>query len=58
MITLPSASTPWAWNTDLPISRPIVVIVCMLGSSKIVGALTAPTFMALTCRWTSRPQHH
>ena len=23
----------------------------------IVGALTAPTFMALTCRWRSRPQH-
>src|SRR5665213_2504616 len=25
---------------------------------QIVGALTAPTFMALTCRWRSRPQHH
>src|SRR6202047_3130183 len=24
---------------------------------RIVGALTAPTFMALTCRWRSRPQH-
>src|SRR5450631_798958 len=24
---------------------------------QIVGALTAPTFMALTCRWRSRPQH-
>src|ERR1700756_342120 len=23
---------------------------------QIVGALTAPTFMALTCRWRSRPQ--
>src|SRR5262245_50863128 len=23
----------------------------------IVGALTAPTFMALACRWRSRPQH-
>jgi hypothetical protein len=21
-------------------------------------AVTAPTFMALTCRWSSRPQHH
>src|SRR5450756_2684842 len=25
---------------------------------QIVGALTAHTFMALTCRWRSRPQHH
>jgi hypothetical protein len=24
----------------------------------LVGALTAPTSMALTCRWRSRPQHH
>jgi hypothetical protein len=24
---------------------------------QIVGALTAHTFMALTCRWMSRPQH-
>src|SRR5258708_14824608 len=24
----------------------------------MVGALTAPTSMALTCRWWSRPQHH
>jgi hypothetical protein len=24
---------------------------------RIVGALTAPTFMALACRWRSRPQH-
>jgi hypothetical protein len=24
---------------------------------QIVGALTAPTFMALTCRWRSRSQH-
>src|SRR3954470_24986597 len=23
----------------------------------MVGALTAPAFMALTCRWRSRPQH-
>src|SRR5436190_24402918 len=25
---------------------------------RIVGALTAPTSMALPCRWRSRPQHH
>src|SRR5271154_6537822 len=25
---------------------------------RIVGASTAPTSMALTCRWRSRPQHH
>jgi hypothetical protein len=24
---------------------------------RIVGALTAPTSMALPCRWRSRPQH-
>src|SRR5471032_672680 len=24
---------------------------------QIVGALTAPTSVALTCRWRSRPQH-
>jgi hypothetical protein len=24
---------------------------------RIVGALTAPTSLALTCRWRSRPQH-
>src|ERR1039457_4115805 len=28
-----------------------------VGLLQIVGALTAPTFMALTCRWRSRPQH-
>src|ERR1035437_2919175 len=56
-MTLPCASTPWTWNTDLAMSRPIVLIACMLGSSDS-GALTAPTFMALTCRWRSRPQHH
>src|SRR5512144_555977 len=27
------------------------------GLFSIGGALTAPTFMALTCRWRSRPQH-
>ena len=44
---------------DLPVvqSRPIVVIVCMIWLLQIVGALTAPTSMALTCRWRSRPQH-
>src|SRR5450759_2165816 len=56
MTTWPSASTPWTWNTDLAMSRPIVLIACMLGSSNC-GALTAHTFMALTCRWRSRPQH-
>src|ERR1700733_9022283 len=35
-------------------SRPIVVIVCMTWLLRIVGALTAPTSMALTCRWRSR----
>src|ERR1039457_1820615 len=31
------ASTPWTWKTDLAMSRPIVVIACMLGSSKLWG---------------------
>src|SRR5260370_11471929 len=39
-------------------SRPIVVIVCMARSSESWEPLTAPAFMALTCRWRSRPQHH
>src|ERR1700721_2677047 len=38
-------------------SRPIVGIVCMTWLLRIVGALTAPTSMALTCRGRSRPQH-
>src|SRR5437879_1455774 len=33
-MTLPSASTPWTWNTDFAISRPIVVTACMVGSSE------------------------
>ena len=37
MATCPCASMPWTWNSDLAISRPIVVIVCMLASSKLWG---------------------
>src|SRR6185437_348437 len=32
--TPPAASTPWTWKTDFAMSRPIVVIVCMFGSSE------------------------
>ena len=32
---------PWTWNTDLAISRPIVVIVCIFGSSKLWGLNSA-----------------
>ena len=39
------------------VSGKTVVIACMLGSSKLWGALTAPTFAELTCRWRSHPQH-
>src|SRR6185437_6728016 len=39
-------------------SRPIVVTVCMGSSSESLGALAAPTYVALACRWRSRPQHH
>src|SRR5258705_2134411 len=34
MTAWPAASTPWTWKTDLAISRPIVVIVCMAHSSE------------------------
>jgi hypothetical protein len=37
MTAWPAASTPWTWKTDLAMSRPIVVIVCMFGSSKSWG---------------------
>src|SRR5580704_5132666 len=29
----------------------------MIWLLRIIGALTAPTSMALSCRWRSRPQH-
>src|SRR4029077_20962421 len=32
--TWPTASTPWTWKTDLAMSKPIVVIVCMARSSE------------------------
>src|SRR5436190_7668315 len=38
-------------------SKPIVVIVCMLSSSESWEPQTTPTSLALTCRWRSRPQH-
>ena len=34
---LPPDDYSWTWNTDLAMSRPIVVTVCMLGSSKLRG---------------------
>src|SRR5215475_5162573 len=39
-------------------SKPIVVIACMLSSSESWEPQTAPTSLALACRWRSRPQHH
>src|SRR5580704_19175729 len=48
---------PCTWKTDLAMSRPMVVIDCMIWLLRIVGCQQAPTFMALTCRWRSRPQH-
>src|SRR5215475_5292750 len=38
-------------------SKPIVVIACMFSSSESWEPQTAPTSLALTCRWRSRPQH-
>src|SRR5476649_2777217 len=37
MTTWPSTSTPCTWKTDFAMSRPIVVITCMFGSSKLWG---------------------
>src|SRR5476649_2952602 len=37
MTTWPSTSTPCTWKTDFAMSRPIVVITCMFGSSKSWG---------------------
>ena len=42
-------------RTDLAMSRPIVVTVCIAPPNR--GSPTAPTSMALMCRWRSRPQH-
>src|SRR5664279_4130036 len=33
-VTWPPASTPWTWKTDLAMSKPMVVIVCMARSSE------------------------
>src|SRR5262245_39819554 len=38
-------------------SKPIVVIACMLSSSESWEPQTEPTSLALTCRCRSRPQH-
>jgi hypothetical protein len=38
-------------------SRPIVVIACMFGSSESWGPQQHPHRMALPCRWRSHPQH-
>jgi hypothetical protein len=45
-------------KNDFAISRPIVVIVCMIWLLRIIGALTASKFMGFSRRWRSRPQHH
>jgi hypothetical protein len=47
---------PWTWNTELAMSRPIVVIACMLGSSKLWGP--HPHSWHSRAGWRSRPQHH
>src|SRR5215475_7323760 len=43
-------------NDDLAISRPIVEIDCIDSSSESWEAQTAPTSLALSCPWRSRPQ--
>jgi hypothetical protein len=42
----------------LAMSRPIVETVCIVSSSESWEPSTAPTSLALSCRWRSRPQHH
>src|ERR1700694_5919198 len=44
-------------DTDLAISRPIVVTACTFWLLRIVVTSTATTSLALACRWRSRPQH-
>src|ERR671912_1318510 len=39
--TVPPASTPWSWNTDLAISRPIMVML-IVGSSLCRSRQPAP----------------
>src|SRR5665213_4278668 len=49
-------ATPRPVHTDVPGPDVQVSTAMHAGLLRIVGALTAPTFMALTCRWRSRPQ--
>src|SRR6266404_605336 len=48
MTTSPAASTPCTWKTDLAMSNPIVVIVCMESSSEPWEPFQRPH------RWHSR----
>jgi hypothetical protein len=41
----------------LGMSRPIVQTICMGSSVESWEPLAAPTSLALSCRWRSRPQH-
>src|ERR1035438_4522192 len=41
MTTWPAASTPCTWKTDLAMSRPIVVIVCIVSSSPNRGSFNS-----------------
>ena len=50
-MTLPVASMPWTWNTFFAISRRMVVTAFMWASCRIVGTVSAATFMALARRW-------
>src|ERR1700757_4619848 len=47
--TVPSTSTPWTWNADFAISRPIVLTSPMDGSPQC-GLLSRNHPMALRCR--------
>src|SRR6187200_2952406 len=58
MIAWPAASTPWTWKTDLAMSRPIVVTVCMDSSSESWEPQQRPHPWHSRAGWRSRPQHH
>jgi hypothetical protein len=53
----PVAGKPGARLGFVQIAFPYDAFVRFVDTLDPVGALTTPTFMALTCRWRSRPQH-
>src|SRR5262245_25487903 len=57
MTTWSAASTPCTWKTDLAMSRPIVVTVCIGSSSESWLHQQQPLNGTRVPGWRSRPQH-